>query len=178
MNTKVIVGVVAALIVIGGGTWYVMSQQAPEEGTPNEESAESGAPAKLGSGSIADLWGMTGTLQCDIKSTEESAPFTGTLYVSSGNVRADIVATVPNMTKPVASHMIRSGGFMYSWSDLIPQGVKIPDTATQGAASGSTSQGVSANAKVSYTCKPWAADTSIFTPPTNVTFMTVPGSAQ
>ncbi len=182
MNTNVIIGiVVAAIIVIGGGVWYTTSHQTPTvTATQTAETGTQPTANPSGSGSINDLALMAGSLQCDVTSTDTTSAFTGKVYTSGGQMRVDSV--VNSSGKTINSHMIRGGGFFYTWSDLMPQGIKIPEsmaTAQSGnAPAPASSRGsVNSTAKVSYTCLPWIADTSVFTPPANITFMTIPTSA-
>ena len=180
MNTKIVIAIVVAVLVVGAGAWYAMTNKAsttiPTPVAPIAGGPDASAPT-TGSGSIADLWGKTGTLECEISSTDTSAPFSGKVYVSGGKIRSDVVATIVSMgNKAVNSHTIRADGFVYTWTDLMPQGVKIAENATPTAQSPGASGGPATSSKVSYTCKPWTVDVSLFAPPSNITFMTVPGA--
>ena len=178
MNTKALIVGAVVVVVVGGGIWYATSHHAPApvvtSATTTTQSETGTTASESGTGTIASLWGMTGNLTCDV-SSNTGTPFSGKVYVSGGKVRADVNATIASMgNKQVESHMIHADGFVYSWTNLIPQGIKVPDAqATTGS---NQSQGVSAATAITYSCLPWVADPTVFVVPTSVSFMTPPTS--
>lgn len=170
MNTTHIVGIVLAVIVIGGGIWYATTHPISQTQTETENQTATTEPAS-GAGTIADLWAMTGSVKCDVSSDDPNASFTGTVYASGGKMRVDAVATIAQLDRTVTTHMVRADGFFYTWSDLLPQGIKIAETAAETTAA---QQGVSGQTKVNYTCGPWIPDASLLTPPANITFTLAP----
>lgn len=95
----------------------------------------------------------TGTLQQlaerggDYRCVFSSNNISGTVYTSGGRVRGDFVAG------PVDSHMILIGGYVYTWSPVVPGGLKTP----VGDGSGREAY--------HFTCKPWTPDEGMFTLP-------------
>lgn len=172
MSTKAIIGLVLAIVVLGGGAWYVSSHKGA---APAEEAgqAEQGTSEK---GTLGALLALGGSLTCNVTMPTAGGESTGVVYISNGQVRSDVVAAVGD--KQMAAHMIKNGDYLYSWTDAYPQGVKIKMTATT-ATSG---QGYDPNQEVQYSCMPWVPDASKFEVPTTVTFMDVsamkgPGAA-
>jgi len=163
MNTNGIIGLVALIVVVGGGAWWLSNEQ-----------AESGAPA--GTTTFAALIARGGNLTCDVSVSTPDAPAEGTTYISGDQVRADITVR-PSMMggAQINAHMIQSGGYIYSWSDMVPQGFKMEVSESVGAAQ---SQGFDVNAQVEYSCSPWLVDASKFTPPAAVTFTEFSADAQ
>jgi len=174
MQIKTLIGVVVAIVVVGGGIWYVSTNkaEAPVDGMPaaSEDTAE-------GSGTLAELMKRAGSYKCtvEMKPTEanENTASSGTVYVADGKMRGDFTTVVAALGgKIVESYMISTDGYVYTWSNLLPQGMKMQistsgDTATQG--------GMDASAAVDYHCAPWNVEASRFTVPTNVKFTTVGG---
>jgi hypothetical protein len=157
MSTKTIMGIIAAVVVIGGGAWYFSSK-----GTDTGMMASNGEEKKEsneGSGTFADLVGRAGSWQCHVKTNVENAPSEGTSYVAGGKVSADFTSTVAG--KNITSHMISSDGYVYTWSDAYPQGMKMkqPEGANP------------YTANVEYSCEGWAEDASKFVPPASVSFI-------
>ncbi len=173
MNQNIAIGVVVAVVVVGGG-YYVLNQpaaapvtlgQGQEATTTTETSAQSGKFT----GSIAELVGRGGSWKCSVDSTTAEAVSSGVTYVSGGKVRADFTTSVPSYGS-VETHLISDGVDVYTWSSMMPQGIKTKMTA-QGSGSGSTSgQGMSTDTQYSYDCQPWTADASLFVVPANITF--------
>ncbi len=165
MNTHTIIGLVVAILVVGGGAWYFTSNSGGSSSTPIGTNNES----TVGSGTFASLVGRVGSWKCDIKTYVENAPSEGTTYISDGKVRANFTSDVQGSS--VVSHMISADGYVYTWSDAYPQGMKmkIPegDQATQGSSQGT----VSPDSPVDYSCAPTVADAGMFTPPADITFM-------
>jgi hypothetical protein len=165
MSTKAVIGIVVAVVVIGAAAWHFSSKGTP--GTENlgdtmrEETA-------AGEGTYAELIGRAGSWKCTVSVNVEDAPSSGVAYISDGKVRGDFTSTVKGET--YASHMIQADGYIYTWSDAYPQGMKmlIPEP---GDTTSSSTGGVSYDSRVNYDCGPWMADASLFMAPANITFM-------
>jgi hypothetical protein len=170
MNTNAIIGVIAAVIVVGGGAWY-LSQGAPEGGAVMNQNGEE-TEAK-GDGTFASLLARTGSWKCDVTTTIEEAPSTGTALISDGKIRADFTSVVKGQS--FVSHMIHADGYVYTWTDSYPQGMKmkIPEGSAEEP---SMPQGFEYNSQVDYDCSPWMADVSVFTAPSSVSFMELDAS--
>lgn len=171
MDTKALLGVIAGVVVIGVGAWY-LSQTPPAA----QENGEQEAASEAGSTTFAQFIAAGGSRSCDVVVDNPAAPASGVVYVSGTDIRADFTArpvTAGGMS--VSAHMIQTGGYVYSWTDMIPQGVKVAVASGTGAAA---SQGFDMDAEVSYDCTPWIPDASKFMVPENVTFMEVNAQGQ
>ncbi len=176
MEPKTLIGIVVALVVVGGGIWYVSGQpaQIPADG----ESATTGEETAEGSGTLADLMKRSGSYKCtvEVKPTQANAntESSGTVYVGNGKMRGDFSTVIAAMGgKKVESHMITSDGYVYTWSDMMPQGVKVQVSA--GEEGTATQAGMDASAAVDYHCGPWSVETSRFTVPGDITFTMMGG---
>lgn len=164
MSINTIIGIIVAIVVIGAGGYYLSTMPAPEAPAP-----EGAAQTEGSTGTFADILALGGSSTCTVSVEVTESPAEGTAYISGDEVRVDFTARPANMgSVEITAHMIQTGGYVYSWTDLLPQGVKVKAESAAGAAE---SQGISANASVRYSCAPWIADASKFVPPSNVTFM-------
>ncbi len=163
MDMKAIIGIIVAVAVIGGGAWYVTQQS--EEGTEEQK-----ATGTMNTGTYATLLALGGSQECQVSVMNPDAPATGTVYVSGDEVRSDVVAT-PEGTS-ITAHMIKTGGYLYMWTDMMPQGVRVKESAAaEMADENQTATGFNTSTEVSYSCKPWIVDASKFEVPGSVTFM-------
>lgn len=178
MNQNTAIGIVVGLVVVLGGGYYLMSAktaQAPEgsgtqtvETTPAVESAQAGKFT----GSLTDLATRGGSWKCTVDASTAQSVSAGVTYVSGGKVRGDYTTNVEGYGK-AESHMIADGEYVYTWSSMMPQGVKTKMVAQGAGGTATSGQGADANQSYSYDCQPWTADASLLVPPANVTFMTV-----
>jgi hypothetical protein len=157
----------AVVAGIGGGAWYWSEQKAPA-GTASEmqEGASVSTEANAsGTATFGELAARGGSSECQVRATHEAVTSSGTVYVANGKVRADFTAKAAGMS--ITGHVIQADGYAYSWSDLMPQGVKVRvDEAPAAAAS----QGLDSSTKVEYSCVEWMTDESKFAVPSSVTF--------
>ncbi|MGB4076152.1 MAG: hypothetical protein WBK28_00410 [Minisyncoccia bacterium] len=167
MSTKAIVGLLAAVVVIAGGVWFLSSK-----GTGNEGDALTGGDDTKqeaeGAGTFMDLMTRAGSWTCSIQTTIENAASEGTTYIADGKIRADFTSSINGAI--MTSHMIQADGYIYTWSDSLPQGMKLPipssnDPAVSEAVAFDYSQ------QVDYDCAPWVKDDAKFAPPAEVSFM-------
>lgn len=168
MDTKAIIGLVAAVVVIGGGAWYFSS--VGKTGDSVEQQADTMEESK-GMGTFAELMTRAGSWKCTVKTDIEEAPSEGVAYISDGRIRADFTSKIQSMGgKEVTSSMIQTGGFIYTWSDMMPQGMKMPIPEDVPDASPSPA-GFDYSSSVDYDCGFWMTDESKFAPPADITFM-------
>jgi hypothetical protein len=181
VNKKVIIGV-AVLIVLAVGGYLMMSK-----GSKNNSQAPSTSPASTAEAtptqaaqknSIKDLLAKNISQTCTFNTSSENTSDQGTVYMDNGKVRADIDVTANStLTK---THIIADGKTSYVWVEGRSTGFKmafdVQATPEPGADSSSTGS-LYANAKYNYDCKPWVVDSSLFTVPTSIRFMSL-GTAQ
>ena len=170
MNTKAVLGIVALLVIIGV-VWALTKGPSDYEAAPGETGSTSGENS--GESTFASLIAQGGSRTCTVSVANEGGTSEGTVYISGGMMRGDFTTTANGQT--MAAHMIQADGYMYSWSDAAPQGVKVALSATQNTQA--QSQGIDPNANVDYRCSPGVSDQSKFEVPSNVTFMEFSGSA-
>lgn len=167
MNANAAVGFIVVIVIIAAGAWYYTSNPTvPIPGMPVDTTPETATDAK-GAGTFAELVAREGTWRCDVAMSQGPAPTEGTTYISGSQIRADFTAM--SAGREISAHMIQTDGYIYSWTDLVPQGFKM---AVSAVTTGSVAQQVvDPNANVEYSCLPWVVDASKFTPPSAVAFM-------
>ena len=127
--------------------------------------------------SLKDLMTAGKTQKCIFSASSDSGSNQGSVYFDNGKMRGDFTATVNG--KAVGSHMINDGTYMYTWSDEQKAGAKISiDSmakmqANMPAPTGHAmvKAGVDQNAKYSYNCSSWSADTAQFSAPADINFI-------
>ena len=167
MSKNALIAVVAVVFVAGAG-WYFYSRQggAMMAASDTNQSAQ---------GSIKDLIAR-GSSKCTVTNSVENSESNGTVYVGNGKMRGDFTSVTKNPAMTVESHMISDGAFIYTWSDAMPQGVKVAVSAANTTGQPNASEGNQAemyNAVVDYDCDSWSVDESKFEIPTDITFMDV-----
>jgi hypothetical protein len=175
---KILLGLIlatAAVLLIKG------ARSAPEEeveATPEvSDSTEETTPTSDETataefkGSMKALIARGGNYKCTFKQDTEVGTSTGTVYISGKEMRGDFssVVTVANTT--IESHMISDGEFVYTWSPLMPTGMKMKVDTT--ATTEESTEGFDTNQELDYECNPWTRDETVFSLPEGVTFTEV-----
>ena len=178
MNKKIVVLVIVVLLIlIGGGALVMKNKSVYTQVTPTPTAATpTKATAAEAKGTIKSLLTSAVPQSCTF-TTEKQASTSGTVYISGGKMRGNFTTT--SQGQSMNGHIIIDSGYSYIWTDLLTRGMKV--AVTEGSASAGTSnQSMDVNQPVSYTCKPWTPDATMFTLPTNITFttVTVPGAAK
>lgn len=193
MNIAAIIGVVVALAVVGGGGAY-LAQQGTFDGMMEAGMEQEGKneatdqPAGEVTGTMRDLWNMTGSARCTVTSEDPNSFSLGTAYIANGQVRADFSSATA--AGSFDSHMIRTDGKLYTWSSAMEQGMVMEEAEMEARSEGSASvetKAIDPSVSIQYSCEPWTADARLFVPPADITFMDlsafmqgsfqVPGSA-
>ena len=176
MNTKIVVGVIGAIVVLGGG-YLLYARQTPTLEDSTEETTESATTPETATqfeGSFRDLAMRGGSYRCEIVHTVEAndAQSSGVVYVDGSKVRSDFTTNVSGYGE-MESHMITDGEWMYTWSPAMPQGMKMRVMAAGenlGVVTWDSGQYADMNQAYNFDCDPWSADVSVFAPPTGITF--------
>jgi hypothetical protein len=172
---KTLIGVIVALLVLGG-VIYVLTADRNKSADTTQSTSQVQTASESGGNkmdeaqsprSIKDLFGSKSSQKCTFKDANNSV----TVYVSSGNTRSDFTSTEGNKT--VTGHMILTGETYAMWTDGNNQGFKMPvSTALSGTANTPGTEGsLDVNQKVDYACSGWSADNDMFVLPSNINFM-------
>jgi hypothetical protein len=115
--------------------------------------------------SVRDIVKVEQSLQCDLRSFDETSSIIGSVVVAEGKARGDFDIASQQLEAPFASHFILDGDTVYTWTSLAAIGYKAAanDNSPQGGV-------VSVSDKAAYTCRPWNADLTRFQLPSGITF--------
>ena len=183
--SKIIIGLVLGVAVVGGGYVYMNIKgagvvPAADTNTVSETgdvaAREKGSGMASGKRSLNDLVAAGGNYVCTFSSEDPNAKNSGTVYISGENMRGDFESVISVVKMTVQSHMIHYGGFIYTWSDAAPgMGIKMARVAggtaaatDEGAMSGQ--QSFDAGVAMEYDCKEWTPDLAKFDLPSKVKF--------
>src|SRR3989344_6201362 len=177
-QTLLIAGVIVTVIIIGVAGFFLLKKpaQPPQESPTAQQTQQEESQAK---GSIKNLLAAGKNQTCTIKYPVGEQMGEGTVYVSGKNLRGDF--TMTSAEKTFDSHMIQDETYMYSWSSLSPQGVKMKIAELEKVQASPTTESVDLNQEVDINCSNWNVDSSMFKPPADVTFMetgTTPSQTQ
>lgn len=187
MTKTVLAWLIMGVVIVGVGTAVIVNKTG-EKSNKNQESAmmkeegvmerngavaQSKATAGQYSGTFADLTKRGGDWVCTVDHSTVVSETDGQVYISGKNIRGEFSVDAPYVGN-VSINMIADGSDVYTWSSMMAQGVKAPqssidkdDTDTQ-----TSGQFVDSNQVLNYDCQPWARDDSKFAIPA-ISFMEV-----
>ncbi len=188
MSQKLIIGVMAAVILVGGGAWYYQtnisgSQSALNGGREAREGSDENNESildtlKSGAGSFADILSSGDSLKCDFEGvdpdTKESME--GTIYVDGQSFKMNARTTIDG--KETTINMIQHEMVVYMWSEdeeAVP-GVKIDMRAfenMEGYEQPESPIDILKNPEsgIKHDCDRWSSRGDSFEPPADVEFM-------
>ena len=171
-QTPIIIAVVAILL-IAAGAYLVLGKksQTPQTSSTNTTTEQKSEDSGSIKSSIKSLLGGGKNVMCTVKYPTADQSAEGTIYVSSKKMRGDFKMMVEG--KSVESHMITDDTYSYSWSSMMPQGVKMKMAQIEAPTASPTSGQVDINNEVDMNCFNWGVDNSKFTPPSDIQFMDV-----
>jgi len=181
-----LVAIIAAIGVVGeGAVVYTQHKQAinveeassvTREGTMKNDEGTKESEAFSIKGSINDLLGKNGNYKCTARHTTAAGASQGIVYISGTTVRGDFTTDVAGLNTKVESHFVTEGEYMYTWSNMMPQGVKIKvDASAMAGNTKASAQGqqFDANQELDYDCEAWTVDSAVFVKPSTVTFIDI-----
>jgi len=123
-------------------------------------------------GSIFDLLKLGNTAKCTFSSDTDSVRTSGTTYLSGKQVRGDF--SIISEGTLIESHMYSDGEWVYTWSSLLPQGIKMKLDAAESEKMQQDAQKIEGmedfQNKFDYKCSDWTVDDSMFVLPNGVQF--------
>lgn len=173
--------IVIGLIVLGGGyaayraTTSTSSNATANSNAPAANRAANTSGTASFTGSAKDLIARGEKLECTFSYDSESADTSGTMFFADGKMRGNFLMETTGQ-QPVTSSIIQDGTNMYSWIDGMTTGTKVALATLEDAAA---SANLNVNASVdtetldqdyNFSCDSWRPDTTVFTPPSDVTF--------
>lgn len=176
-NTPLIIGVIVVILAAIGGYVFMQNRSGNSMiGSDNRQMAESGDSKMM---SLKELMNLGQSQMCTFSSTTEEGTVNGTSYIANGKVRTDFSGT-DQTDIAYSGGMIMDSEYMYTWTNEKNEGVKMPiatfetDTSTgesQDTAESYQQAPINPNEQTEYSCSAWNVDSSVFTPPSTVTFL-------
>jgi|GEM_PF-1057775 len=182
MSTNLIIGIIAALAVAGGGTYVAMNPEVianftgstsvgdeNTEGTENENES-----ASVGS-TFAEIIALGQNVICTFEYNDGGEnSSSGTIYMTSGGkeLRGDFKVISPIATE---ASFVRTDGYNYMWGPSLPQGIKTKVTNQAELMADGQEAALDPNTK--FACQAWTVDSSKFTLPATVKFMEINAGA-
>ncbi len=177
MNTKIVVLIGVAVVVLGGGYMLMQSSDTSGGDVANNTAQESLSEQNSGSGSFRSLMQRGENITCTFSSTAEGSVSNGTFYYGDGMYRVEAETETDGVT--FVSNMIGLADKSYIWGGT-PAGemaVVIANDTTEMDESvhdfADTQQGsaVDLEAGVEYECDAWRPVPSMFVPPSDIEFL-------
>lgn len=190
MNSKrtgIIIGVIVLLLILSAVSFKVIPLFLSGI-RPNDKGS---SITKNGTGrditpkeqrsTLTKLLGTGKSSECTFTTNTESVNMSGKIYVTTGKMRGNFESTLAAGQK-VTSNMIQDGDWVYSWTSESQQGIKMKiNTMMESSKSSESNTNTNNNAyknfdpnlEMNYDCKSWIVNNSMFTPPSNVTFMEI-----
>lgn len=181
----VVLGCIAATAVgvwyFSGFNYYIQGTTQPMESTKANALDGASSDQMKGKDSLLALFKLGKSMECTFSFSSEGMKGEGTGYFDKNKSRVDSLYAGGG-TESIASYMITDDTtkMMYTWfmSEGKMSGMKmtIPDEVVveSGAAATPWAQAptpqVTPETDVTYDCKPWTVDSSVFVPPNNVEF--------
>ncbi len=126
-------------------------------------------------GTFESLLARNAVMKCTYAIDIDNNKTSGTTYVSGKKIRGDYTVNIGD--KMMQGHMISDGTTLYTWTDEMPQGMKMmmdtfKDTTIDNMEEPKeTETAVNLEQEYDYSCSPWIEDSSIFTVPANIEFV-------
>lgn len=163
---KLLVYVVAAVVLVGGG-WYIFSTMESSVPATTEETRETATSSPT---TLSALLASGVSQQCTFTDSSSVGDTSGTVYVASGKIRGDFTAV--SAGKAMKTHMISDGTTAYTWVEGMSTGYKAPLSFKQ-QADEAQAPALDATKSLNYSCGPWTADQEMFALPPNYTFVDI-----
>lgn len=185
MKTSYIVAAVGVVVVIGIAVWVTIDRGTttvvtPESQTYTDESAKIAPVAEsdtlTGQDTFANLFKLGRTLECSFTFKDQGITSEGTGFFDGKQMRVDSMYMGDGRATYMSS-MISDGTTVYLWSkteagSFAMKMAVLPEGVTSNTAPADQSKGgLNPQSKVTYNCKSWKVDGSVFVPPADIKFM-------
>lgn len=173
MNKNVLIGIITAVVLVGGGVAFMMSQSADDNNAATNNTSTTNQEAEVTSelASLNELLTRNENTSCTFSHTDDAGMRTnGTAYFSNQRMRVSFTTTSEQET--TSGNMLRDAEAMYVWEDGKQEGFKMSLSSfedTQQSSNNDTSS-VDQDQDYNVECRSWSVDESLLTPPSDVTF--------
>lgn len=170
-QSKIIIGIViAALVIVGGYAAFKQSKAPVQENA--EQSITTNEEKKM---AFAEFIKKGGSYKCTVHQSVGGMDTVGTTYIHNGMIRGEYNNKVQGSN--IDATLIVKDGYSYTWTSMYPtMGFKSKinqEAAVESGAGASGTYSFDAEQIGDYECESWPADNSKFEIPTNITFRQV-----
>lgn len=171
MSKKVIISIIVAVVVIGGGVAIWLNLKNADEPKVSTTQPESSGQNDSET-SISKLMSSGKNVTCTFAFTDdEGNNSVGVVYVAGNKRMRGDITTTPAGQPELKTSIITVEDTNYMWDNATKKGIKTttsPDQ-TQSDESGQD-QSVDKDKNYAFKCSDWKVDDSMFNPPSDVTF--------
>lgn len=179
MNKKLIIALAAVVVIAAGGFFAYTQMNKDDADTSNASTTNKTATDAKDSGvipsgknTLRNLLGLNNSIMCTYSDQESS----GTVYIAGENrMRYNYTSTNPEHGD---GSMIVVNDTVYVWQKDATEGMKMTQQSTfdnddSTASDEVDDEGVDVNEEMDFKCDKWSVNNDVFTPPSNVNFMSL-----
>ncbi len=194
---KAIAGVVAGIIIVVGGAWYVFSNSPKENKVGTSVATTTTLTSTpvlqrkntfLPSSSIGK-----GSTMPKLVETPTSARIVGVTTISYlFGLKQSLVCSIKTVGTPLersgtmyiangemrayltSTSMLDDGTYLYAWTDGASKGLKLLAASYVSGSTIATNGGFDLATTLAFACNSWAENTNVFIPPASVSFSNIP----
>ncbi|MEK7063816.1 MAG: hypothetical protein AAB955_03975 [Patescibacteria group bacterium] len=187
MKTLLTIAVLGAVIILGGVYLFLQPQAAAvidtiteavtpapkteAEKTGATESTPTAAVPDKGTGTLRTVLSKGGNYTCTLEFAEAKEKSSATIYGAAGKIRQDFRQTDNADGTFTDTHVIKTGGVVYTWVDGNVVGLKSYSTGPVLPSVSGVGFSTTADATVSWNCHAWLPDQKLFTLPKEISFV-------
>jgi hypothetical protein len=179
MSSKLIAGIVAAVVIVGAGAGYMLTKGDDKQSSQSTtQTTNTNAEQKVVSTnySVSELAALGRAQKCSFTYSGSSGNSTAVMYTDgAGKSRIDMDNVSEQGNAGQITQIVRDGK---SYTIITTAGQKMgfmfDVSQTQSSGSTSSNQGVDPNASFAMNCEAWTADAAQFEIPADVNFISTP----
>ncbi|MCR4274971.1 MAG: hypothetical protein NUW02_02900 [Candidatus Campbellbacteria bacterium] len=153
-KTKIIIGIIVLVIIIGGVKFFARGQAGPFSGT------------------MFDLFDRGGKWKCTWEQKTSDLNAQGNIFISGKKFKSETISSSGSIT--LAAQALSDGEFFYAWTSLAPIGIRTDLSELKKEAQKNTPQTGELGKDYTFDCQPWKVDDAAFTIPMDIVFSPVP----
>ena len=179
-SKQAIIGIIAAVVILAGAVGVFLYSQNKNDSEPTATVAtdESKETTSLES-NLTSILKSGKTQQCTFTYADESGNATnGEAFIAGEQMRTNVTSSTNGKSSTI--YVIRNGDENYIWGSDFPNntGLNLTMSIDEYVNNEESKKYFDPNLNAEYDCSDWTADTTIFTPPTNIKFQDISAMMQ
>ncbi len=174
MKKTIISLVVVAVVAIGGYLLINKKQVDINVASDGATAADENAMPSGKKMAFAEFVKKGGSYECSVEQHVNDMNSNGHVFIDGERVRGEFTTNVNGQT--IDSSLIVKDNMVYTWSSMMPMGMKMSVVKTEGDTNAPTSGSYDFNAMQigEYDCKAWSVNEAKFALPAGITFQELP----